>query len=84
MGYMKTLEEAKFHLAESEEFTTGTLSAQWEFINTAGRNFYVVRSYGVVIAWQGDCETEFATDAYSHSKTTSKHANIVKKAWGLN
>ena len=22
-------------------------------------------------------------DAYDHSKTTSKHANLVKKAWGL-
>ncbi len=83
MAYLKTIEEAKFLLAECEEFTTGTLSAQYEYKETAGRTFYVVRSYGVVIAWQGDYETQLADNAYTHSKTTSKHANIVAKAWGL-
>jgi hypothetical protein len=81
MGYLKTLEEAKGLLADNQEFTTGTLSAHLEF----GRG-YVVRSYGVVIAMRTPELTLglVLPTAYDYSKTTSKHANIVKKAWGLN
>ncbi len=82
MGYLKTIEQAKFHLAEMEAFTTGTLSGAYEFTETSTTQLaYVVRSYGVIIAY-GNTE-EILASAYSHSKTTSKHANIVKKAWGL-
>lgn len=45
-------------------------------------NRYIVRSYGVEIADYS--EKAIHPKAYSHSKTTSKHANIVAKAWGLN
>jgi hypothetical protein len=80
MGYLKTLEEAKGLLAENQDFTTGTLSAHLEF----GRG-YVVRSYGVVIAMR-TAELTLGLvlpTAYTYSKTTSKHANIVARAWGL-
>ena len=83
MAYLKTIEEAKFHLAEYEEFTTGTLSAHNEYQHADQRYIYVVRSYGVVIAISGAYETSVLPSAYKHSKTTSKHANIVAKAWGL-
>jgi hypothetical protein len=81
MSYLKTLEEAKELLATNQGFTTGTLSAQLEF----GLG-YVVRSYGVIIASRTpELPLGFIMDtAYSYSKTTSKHANIVKRAWGLN
>jgi hypothetical protein len=83
-----TLAEAEQHLAKLEPFHTGTLSAQWEVSELSGgpHNCYIVRSYGVEIAVYPE-EWGFAgwvqSDAYSHSKTTSKHANIVKKAWDL-
>jgi hypothetical protein len=81
MRYLKTLEEAKGLLSSNAEFTTGTLSAHLEF-----GSGYVVRSYGVIIASRTpDLPSgQVLPSAYTHSKTTSKHANIVKKAWGLN
>jgi hypothetical protein len=80
MGYIKTINEAKELLANTQPFNAGTLTANWEDIGGSLR--YVVRSYGVEIADY----TERATHptAYQHSKTTSKHTNIVKRAWGLN
>lgn len=80
MAYLKTIAEAKELLATNESFTTGTLSAHLEF----GRG-YVVRSYGVVIAMRTPELTLglVMPTAYTYSKTTSKHANIVAKAWGL-
>lgn len=82
-----TLAEAEQHLRNLEPFHTGTLSASVEGL---GRDVpvYVVRSYGVLIAvWQGTAEEAndafIEDDAYGWSRTTSKHANLVRKAWGL-
>lgn len=83
MGYLKTINEASESLRVQEPFTTGTLSAT---VEAYGEDYaYVVRSYGVVIArsnvnlgW-----SNVYADSYNYSKTTSKHANIVKKAWGI-
>jgi hypothetical protein len=82
MGYIKTLNEAKELLAKREPFNAGSLTANIEDNEAL---LYVVRSYGVAIA-----DTPLFLDnggvyptAYTHSKTTSKHANIVKRAWGL-
>ena len=79
MSYIKTIKEASELLTNTQPFNAGTLTANWEDIGGSLR--YVVRSYGVEIADY----TERATHptAYQHSKTTSKHANIVKRAWGL-
>lgn len=82
MGYLVSLQQAEQLLAERQPFTTGTLSAS---IEDGDALLYVVRSYGVVIA-----DTPLFIQnggvypsAYTHSKTTSKHANIVKRAWNL-
>jgi hypothetical protein len=84
MGYLKTQAEAKELLATFTEFNAGTLTAQNELTEASTtRSLYVVRSYGVVIAISGAYELSVLPSAYSHSKTTSKHANIVAKAWGL-
>ena len=72
---MKTLKEAKELLAYGKPFNAGNLTANIE------GEFYVVRSYGVIIAYMGTYHLEIAEDAYSHSKTTSHHANIVRRAW---
>jgi hypothetical protein len=82
MGYLKTLEESKELLANFESFTTGTFSAAYEMTENSGYlAAYVVRSYGVIIAFGNT--RKVLDSAYTYSKTTSKHANIVARAWGL-
>ena len=87
MGYIKTLTEARDLLNKAESFNAGTLTATADM--TLTRCEYRVYSYGTKIAeavWdgsEGDWEFFIEPNAYDHSKTTSKHANIVKRAWGL-
>jgi serine/threonine-protein kinase RIO1 len=82
-SYIKTMSEAKALLAERAAFNAGTLTANWEEIG-GGLAVYIVRSYGVEIASFEDSSRRFInSQAYTHSKTTSKHANIVKRAWAL-
>jgi Leu/Phe-tRNA-protein transferase len=76
MGYLKTIKEAKELLAQHAEFTTGTLSARYE------DGVYCVYSYAERIAWIDTYHT-WITDK-KFSQTTSKHSNLVRKAWGLN
>lgn len=81
---MTTLKQAEALLAERQPFNTGTLTASIED-NAEYDVVYVVRSYGVAIA---DCPAFIDNpgvypSAYNHSQTTSKHANIVKRAWGI-
>lgn len=85
-NYGATLAEALGHLMQLRPFHTGTFSGGWE--NTGGAYEYVVKSYGVTIAvWQSNDgyggTGEIFSNAYDYSVTTSKHANIVKKAWDL-
>jgi hypothetical protein len=77
-----TLKEAETAIALRTPFTAGNLSGAIEDNDAL---LYVVRSYGVAIA-----DTPLFIDnggvypeAYKHSKTTSKHANLVKRAWRL-
>lgn len=79
MGYIATIKEAQGCLESLAVFNAGTLTANWELVGEGNR--YIVRSYGVEIA--DYTEGAIHPTAYSHSKTTSKHANIVKKAWGI-
>ena len=76
------LKEAELAIAEREPFTAGNLSGAIEDDNAL---MYVVRSYGVKIASTSLFidDAGVRPDAYGHSKTTSRHANIVKRAWGL-
>ena len=80
---MMTLNEAREAIAHYQTFNAGNLSGAWERYDSVS-NGYVVRSYGVLIAEAYNRYNGLATDAYNYSQTTSKHANIVKKAWGLN
>jgi hypothetical protein len=77
-NYGATLAEVPELLKARKPFHTGTLSGESAEIG------YIVKSYGVIIACTSRLDTGYVfDDAYNHSKTTSKHANIVKKAWGL-
>lgn len=87
-----TLKDAQIAIANRTPFDAGNLTGAIEDdfsqpIENKGNGalLYVVRSYGVAIA-----DSPLFIDnggvypsAYTHSKTTSKHANLVKKAWGL-
>jgi hypothetical protein len=77
-----TLNEATNAIAHYETFNAGNLTGAWEDYGHGTRG-YVVRSYGVLIAESYFNYAGLATDAYDYSVTTSKHANIVKRAWGL-
>ena len=78
---MTTLREASEHLANREPFDTGTFHAEIR------GGLYEVYSYFKVIAYASpDSTSDVATvliGAHRLSKTTSRHANIVRKAWGL-
>jgi hypothetical protein len=85
MGYIKTINEARELLSDRVAFNAGTLTANWEqpqgMEGMLYQERYIVRSYGVEIA--DFTERAIHPKAYTHSKTTSKHANIVKRAWNL-
>ena len=77
-----TLKDAEYNLSIRHPFNAGNLTGA---IEDGDALLYVVRSYGVAIA---DCPVFIDNpgvypSAYQHSKTTSKHANIVKRAWNL-
>jgi hypothetical protein len=77
MGYLKTLKEANDLLAQREPFTTGTLSARMD-----GNGNYMVFSYDEMIA--GITESgQYNLNPNWFSQTTTKHLNIVKRAWGI-
>lgn len=82
-NYRATMAEAELLLARYDSFNAGSLRGFW-LTNEAGTT-YTVMSYGEVIATHS-VGTDFKKiwdHAYTHSKTTSKHANMVKRAWGI-
>ncbi len=83
MSYMKTIQEAREEIENLRVFNAGSLTANWESLDgSVGMGSeYVVRSYGVEIARYSDRKVAIHPDAYHHSSTTSKHANIAKNAW---
>ncbi len=79
---MLTLKEAQEALRNRQPFNAGNLSAR----DNSGS--YEVFSYYALIAYSpsfviDNTDGTIHENAYNHSQTTSKHANIVKKAWGL-
>jgi hypothetical protein len=76
-AYRATMAQAEELLKAKEPFSAGSLTAERHDL------LYVVKSYGVLIAEDRYYNAYVFTDAYTHSKTTSKHANMVKRAWGL-
>lgn len=83
---MITLKQASLDLRLLTPFNAGNLSAYWE--KRDGFDIYTVYSYEETIAEycaeMVPSNYEVYAHAYDYSKTTSKHANIVKKAWGIN
>ncbi len=89
---METLKEVKELLTEFIPVNAGNLTAKMEHIDLGEPSpiyAYVVRSYGVAIAIHAsdDRASEYfkhiRENAYDYSVTTSKHANIVKRAWEI-
>jgi hypothetical protein len=78
---MTTLKQAEHALANREPFTAGNLSAR------ISGGVYEVFSYFTLIGastpYSPSDFAEVMPSAYEHSVTTSKHANIVKRAWGI-
>lgn len=86
-----TIKGAQALLAERAPFRAETLSAHWTPDGDGGA-IYWVKSYGVIIAQWGEIVGEDGVaygsgvvwpNAYNYSVTTSKHANIVKRAWNV-
>ena len=75
---MITLKQAEQALANREQFNAGNLTGE------VHDRLYVVKSYGTLIAEDRYYNAYVFSSAYEHSSTTSKHANIIKRAWGLN
>jgi hypothetical protein len=89
---MDTLKEASELIGEFIPVNAGNLTAKMEFIDLGEPSpiwAYVVRSYGVAIAIHATDKRDanyfkhIRDVAYDYSKTTSKHANIVKRAWAI-
>jgi hypothetical protein len=79
---MITLKQAEQALANREQFNAGNLRAEWQ--RWSSGPVYVVFSYQAEIAQKfSDGKRVILSSAYDHSQTTSKHANIVRRAWGL-
>lgn len=77
MSYLKTLKQASELLETRQPFTTGTLSARYDM----GGN-YLVFSYDTMIAGITKAGL-IETTKIKYSQTTSKHLNMVKRAWGV-
>ena len=81
---MITLKESLIPICDRSQFNAGNLTGEILYNYTGERLGYVVKSYGVTIArWIIGSEPQLDPSAYKYSQTTSKHANIVRKAWGI-
>lgn len=83
MSYTKTIKEAREEIENLRVFNAGSLTANWERLEGIPGlgSEYVVRSYGVEIGRYAERKAIVHPDAYHHSKTTSKHANVMRDAW---
>jgi hypothetical protein len=81
-----TIKQAESQIAQLCDFEAGNFAGR-RSTNHLGMwtGFYEVWSYGRVVAICNLSTGVRALNdgAYTHSKTTSKHANIVKRVWGL-
>lgn len=78
MGYIKTKAEAAEFLANRQNFNSGSLTA------LTSETHYCVFSYSQVIARTNLATGETWLNPAKYSQTTSRHTNLVRKAWGLN
>ena len=77
-----TIKGAGALITNRETFSAGSLAGYWS-PDAFGDDVYHVTSYGVSIARWRDGVGHIDHVAYEWSQTTSKHANIVKRAWNL-
>lgn len=70
-------------LVRRQPFNAGNLTAVISDIEPKAPVAYAIYSYSAIIAWEVNGVMVIAPNAYKHSQTTSKHANMVKRAWGL-
>lgn len=80
------IKESESLVAQLIEFNAGNFTGRYS-TNHLGMmtGFYEVCSYGAVIAF-ANVATGFKAlndSAFTHSVTTSKHANIVRRVWGI-
>jgi hypothetical protein len=75
------LQDAKREISLNRAFNAGNLTASWDF-DGFFKGYYVVRSYGTVIG-KISPSGEMTVTPIRYSVTTSKHTNMVKRAWGL-
>jgi hypothetical protein len=75
------LQDAKRELALQNAFNSGNLRARWEYNGTM-IGTYTVYSYNTPIAKLDPNRSVWFTPI-RYSVTTSKHLNMVKRAWGL-
>jgi major membrane immunogen (membrane-anchored lipoprotein) len=78
---MITLEQAEEQLAFRQAFNAGNLNAFWAVL-ADGEMVYCVYSYQTKVA-QVDGEGAWV-DNTKYSQTTSKHQNIIRRAWEMN
>lgn len=76
-NYGITTEQARACIENYTPFSTGTLSGQ-----LTPEGDFLVHSYGVLIAKAFPFGATWTT-LEKYSQTTSRHLNIVKKAWGI-
>lgn len=81
-----TLQEIETKVANLEPFNGNSMRGQWE-TDTDGMRMFVVYSYATVIANAFDISITGrvigCVGSEWHSQTTSRHQNIVRRAWGV-
>lgn len=68
-------------LNDRAPFKGNSMSAQFEKYD--GETYYVVYSYQMPIAWHKMSKWEYSVNPEKVSVTTSRHQNLVRKAWGI-
>jgi hypothetical protein len=67
-------------LQGKERFTGNSLSAYW----CAFTGLYTVKSYSTTIATYNTETGQLWVEPTKYSNTTSRHQNLIRRAWGLN
>jgi len=65
-------------LANRESFEGNSLRAYW-----AGSDYRVMSYSTMIAAYMADTETKWLNET-KYSVTTSRHQNLIRKAWGVN
>lgn len=81
---MITLKEAQEALQARKPFNAGNLSARDNGGSYEVFSYFALIAHSPSFVYLGiEADSVISPNAYNHSQTTSKHANLVKKAWGI-